>query len=114
MAGIVCTLTDDDARSRLDEYARLFAAAYVGSERTSVGMRWSLRAAPGIADWARDLAAREAACCVFLTIAVTEEGDRVLWEVSADPTAQPVVEGFYDLPVLDTPSSSLTGLRGGG
>jgi hypothetical protein len=63
-------------------------------------MRWWLRADPGIAEWARDLAARERACCAFLTIAVTEEGDRVLWEVSAEPAAQAVVDGFYGLPVI--------------
>jgi hypothetical protein len=99
MPDIVCTLTDDDARERLAEYARLFAAAYAGRERTATGMRWSLRAGPGIAAWALDLAVRERACCAFLTIAVTEEGDRVLWELSADPVAQPVVDLFYDLPV---------------
>ena len=74
MTDIVCTLTDDDARERLAEYARLFAAAYAGRERTAAGMRWSLRADPGVAEWARDLAARERACCAFLTIAVTEAG----------------------------------------
>ena len=112
MTEIVCTLTDDDARGRLDEYARLFAAAYTGHERTAAGMRWSLRAAPGVADWARDLAARERTCCAFLTIHVTVAGDRVLWEVTADPAAQPVVEWFYDLPVLGPPS--VTAHPGGG
>jgi len=99
MTEIVCTLTDDDVRGRLDEYARLLAAAYVGRERTATGMRWSLRAGPGVAAWARDLAARERACCAFLTVSVTEAGDRVLWEVTAEPAAQAVVDGFYDLPV---------------
>ena len=100
MPDIVCTLTDDDARDRLVEYARLFTAAYAGRERTATGMRWWLRADPGIAGWARDLAAREHACCAFLTIAVTEDGDRVQWEASAEPAAQAVVEAFYDLPLI--------------
>ena len=100
MTDIVCTLTGDDVRERFAEYARLLATAYVGRERTATGMRWLLRAEPGVAQWARDLAAREAACCAFLGIAVTEEGDRVRWEVRADPAAQPVVNGFYDLPVI--------------
>ena len=68
MTDIVCTLTDDDARDRLAEYGRLLAAAYAGRERTTAGMRWWLRADPGIAGWARDLTARERACCAFLTI----------------------------------------------
>jgi len=111
VTNIVCTLTDDDAQARFAEYARLFAAAYTGRERTAAGMRWSLR--PGVAEWARDLAARERACCAFLTITVTEAGDRVLWELSADPAAQAVVDGFYDLPVNGTPSI-FTGRQGGG
>jgi hypothetical protein len=101
---IVCTLAADDARERFAEYDRLLAAAYVGRERAGAGMRWWLRAEPGVAEWARDLATREMACCAFLTIAVTEEGDRVRWEMSADSAAQTVVDGFYDLP--------LTGPRG--
>jgi len=106
MTDIVCTLTDGDARDRLAEYGRLFAAAYTGRERTPAVVRWWLRADPGIAEWARDLAARERACCAFLTIAVTEDGDRVRWEASAEPAAQAVVDEFYELP--------LTGPRGDG
>ncbi len=48
----------------------------------------------------RDLAARERACCAFLTIVVTEDGDRVRWEASAEPAAQAVVDEFYELPVI--------------
>jgi hypothetical protein len=97
---IVCTLSGDDARERLDEYARLFAAAFKGRERTATGMRWFLRAEPGVARWARDLAARERVCCAFLTIAVTVADDRVLWELTAEQAAQDVVDWFYDLPVI--------------
>ena len=89
MTDIVCTLTDDDARERLAEYARLFATAYAGRERTATGMRWWLRAEPGVAEWARDLAARERACCAFLAIDVSVTGDRVLWEMTADPRGRP-------------------------
>jgi len=118
MTDLACTLTDDDAQARFAEYARLFAAAYAGRERTATGMRWSLQ--PGVAEWARDLAARELACCAFLTITVTEVGDRVLWELSADPAAQAVVDWFYGLPVIgaDRPEARLdtifTGRPGGG
>jgi hypothetical protein len=94
---IVCRLTDHDVRERLDEYARLFATAFAGRERIASGMRWWLRAEPGIAERARDLAARERVCCAFLTIAVIVVDDRVLWELTA---AQEVVDWFYDLPVI--------------
>jgi hypothetical protein len=105
----VCTLTADDARERFAEYDRLLAVAYVARERTGAGMRWWLRAEPGVADRARDLATREMACCAFLTVAVAEEGDRVRWEMSADPAAQAVVDGFYDLPAVaaDRPEAGL-------
>jgi len=96
---IVCTLTDDDARGRFDEYARLLAAACSGRERTAAGMRWFLRSEPGVAEWARDLAARENACCAFLDVVVSESGDRLVWDMSTseDPIAQAVVDVFYEL-----------------
>ena len=100
MTDIVCRLTDDDARERLDQYARLFAVAFDGRERIASGMRWWLQGRPGIAERARDLAARERVCCAFLTIAVTVVDDRVLWEVTAEQAAQDVVDWFYDLPVI--------------
>ena len=86
MTEIVCTLTGDAQRERLGEYARLFAVAFVGRQRTATGVRWSLRADPGIAEWARDLAARENACCAFLTNTVTVPGDRVCGTSRASTT----------------------------
>ncbi len=100
MTDIMCTLSADDARGRRDEYARLLAAAYDGRERFADGMQWRLRPGPGVAEWARDLAAREHACCAFLEIAVTETDDRVLWTMTTgdDSAARGVVDLFYDLP----------------
>jgi hypothetical protein len=97
MTDIVCTLTDDAQRERLAEYGRLFAAAFVARERTPSAVRWSLRAAPRIEGWARDLAARENACCAFLTNTVTASSDRVLWEITSidDPAALAVLDQFY-------------------
>jgi hypothetical protein len=107
MTDIVCDMrhAPDTPRQRLDEYARLFAAAFVARERTAEGVRWSLRADPGIAEWARDLAAREQACCAFLAITVTVEGSCVRWDVTSidDPAARAIVDLFYDLPVAPPP-----------
>jgi hypothetical protein len=102
MTDIVCKLTDGDARERLDQYARLFAAAFDGRERTASGMRWWLKAYPGIAERARDLVARENACCAFLRNTITETGGRVRWDMATidDPAARAVVDWFYDLPVI--------------
>ena len=66
---VVCDMSDapDTGEQGLWEYASLFAAAFIARERTDTRMRWRLRAVRGIEAWARDLAARENACCAFMT-----------------------------------------------
>jgi hypothetical protein len=99
------TSAPDSAEERLAEYARLFEAAFVSRERTAAGIRWRLRADPGIEAWARDLAARENACCGFMTNMITLVGEDVLWDASTidDPAARGVLELFYELPANRTP-----------
>jgi hypothetical protein len=108
MTDIVCTLTDGAHRERLAEYGRLFAAAFVARKRTPDGLRWTLTADPGIAEWARTLADRENACCAFLTNAVTVVGERVLWDMTSidDPAARVVIEEFSALPDRSGPGSA--------
>jgi hypothetical protein len=103
MTDIVCDMTSapDSGAERLEEYARLFAAAYLDRERTAGGgVRWRLRAYPGIETWARDLAERENACCAFMTTTVTVDGGQVLWESVTihDPAAHAVLDLLYELP----------------
>lgn len=104
---VACDMTSapDSAQERLAEYARLFDAAFVSRERTAAGVRWRLRADPGIEAWARDLAARENACCAFMTVAVTLAGEHVLWDASTidDPVARGVLDLFYELPSNRSP-----------
>jgi hypothetical protein len=90
----------DTGGQRLREYARLFATAYISRERTDTGMRWRLRADDGIEAWARDLAARENACCAFMTTTVTTEDGQVLWDSTTidDPAARAVLDLLYELP----------------
>ena len=99
---IACDLTDapDTAAQRLEEYERLFAKAFVGRERTRSGVRWRLSDEPGVEAWARDLAARENACCAFMQNTITVVGDEVHWDTSAidDPTARSVLDLFFELP----------------
>ena len=99
---IACDMTDapDTAEQRVDEYERLFATAFVGRERTRSGVRWRLSAEPGVEAWARDLAARENACCAFMQNTITVVGDEVHWDASAieDPTARSVLDLFFELP----------------
>ena len=99
---VVCDMSSarDSAQERLAEYVRLFDAAFISRERTADGVRWRLRADPGIEAWARDLAARENACCAFMTNTVTLAGEHLLWDASTidDPVARGVLDLFYDLP----------------
>jgi hypothetical protein len=111
MTDIVCDMTGapDTGDDRLEEYAHLFAAAYLDRERTDRGgVRWRLRAYPGIETWARDLAARENACCAFMTTTVTVEGAQVLWESVTidDPAARAVLDLLYELPTTTPPDVS--------
>ena len=99
---IVCDMTGapDTGQERLAEYARLFDSALISRERTPGAMRWWLRNDEGIEAWAKDLAARENACCAFMTTTVTVAADRVLWEstVIDDPVAREVLDMMYELP----------------
>ena len=111
---IVCDMSDapDTGEERLAEYARLFAVSYVGKERRTAGeMQWRLRADAGIEAWARDLAARENACCAFMKNTVTVEGEEVIWHASTidDPNARGVLDLMYELP--DTGTTTVDEIR---
>jgi hypothetical protein len=99
---IACDMSNapDTPEQRLDEYARLFETAFVGRQRTQSGVRWRLSAEPGIEAWARDLAAREDACCTFMQNTITVVGEEVLWDAATidDPAAHSVLDLFYELP----------------
>ena len=58
----------------------------------------------------RDLSAREAACCPFLTSTVTTHDGEVTWRISADddPTVQAILDEFHQLP--ERIGDGLTGL----
>jgi hypothetical protein len=100
---LVCDMTDapDTGEQRMQDYARLFAA-FISRERSDTGMRWRLRADPGIEALARDLAARENACCAFLTTTITVTDGQVLWDTTTidDPAARAVLDMLYDLPEM--------------
>ncbi len=98
---IVCDLTSapDTGLQRLREYQRLFARALIGRERTADGIRFRLRADYGVEAWARDLAAREKACCAFFNFAITTDGDEVRWDTTVidDDVARVILDDFYAL-----------------
>ncbi|TDC06319.1 hypothetical protein E1267_16915 [Nonomuraea longispora] len=102
---VVCDMTTapDTARQRLEEYRLLFGRHLLSRERTGQGVRFRLRAEPGVAAWARDLAAREKACCAFFAFEVMVEGEQVIWDwaVSDNDAARAVLEEYYVLPAAD-------------
>jgi hypothetical protein len=100
---VVCDMTDapDTGEQRMQDYASLFAAL-ISRERSDTGMQWRLRADPGIEALARDLAARENACCPFLTTTITVTDGQVLWDTTTidDPAARAVLDMLYELPEM--------------
>jgi hypothetical protein len=111
---IVCDMTTapDTAQQRLDAYRRLFGQHLISREKTSQGIRFRLRAEPGVEDQVRELAAREMACCAFFAFDVIVDGEQVIWDcaVSDNDTARAILEEYYLLP--DTAPQSPAELSG--
>jgi hypothetical protein len=99
---VVCDMSaaPDTPVQRAREYRRLFSRALTGRERSEAGIRFRFRADPGVAEWVRDLAEREKACCAFFTFTVTDNDREVWWEASVidDESARRVLAEFYRLP----------------
>ncbi len=96
-APIVCDFTDapDTPEERLNEYGQLFGAGLISRERTTTGV--TLTFAVRMASWVADLAAREAACCPFMSYRVTHDDETVRWETSGPTQAQPILDEYYEL-----------------
>ena len=109
---LMCDLADatDTLDERVEVYRRLFAAAYVGRDRTVAGIRFRFRADEGVEATVRDLAGREAQCCAFFTSTITTAGGEVLWDAAVpdDDVARAVLDEWFDLPeTLPADSSAL-------
>lgn len=98
-APIVCDFTEasDTPEERLAEYVRLFESAFVSRVRTNDGVVLRFSPGDGVADWVADLAAREAACCPFLSYDVSADDTGITWVTSGTPDMQPVLNQYYDL-----------------
>ncbi len=90
----------DTPLQRAAEYRRLFSQALAGRERSEAGIRFRFRADPGLAEWVRDLAEREKACCAFFNFTVTADDREVWWDASVidDDLARQMLSEFYRLP----------------
>ena len=83
-APIACDMSSaqDSLAERLAEYRRLFEHALVAHNSTATATTFRFEARPGVREWVRDLAMREAACCPFLSYEIDEEGEAILWTVA--------------------------------
>ncbi|MEO1063226.1 MAG: hypothetical protein AAFZ07_17570 [Actinomycetota bacterium] len=91
---IACSLTPAGATAQLAEWAVLREGSS-GTEAIPGGRR--LWFPVELAATVEDLAAREAACCAFLTIETARIGDRVRVDITADdPDAAPVIDALTD------------------
>jgi len=92
---IACSLSATDASSQLDEWVELRSHA-LSTTALAEGIRLSLPLQ--LVDTAQDLAARERACCSFLTITVTAGDAQVDVDItSADLDGQRVVAALAGL-----------------
>ena len=108
---IVCDMSDapDTPEARLEAYAQLFSLGLARSERTETGMRWRFRYSVEAEDLARELAARENACCGFMTTTVTVVGDELRWDATTidDPMAKVVLDLMRELPAAGRGSPAI-------
>ena len=80
-----CTLPTAEQPLRVAEFDDFFATSLRGRRRlTPTRLQWRLD--PGAEATARELTARESACCSFLTFTFTADGDDLLLDVTV-PTA---------------------------
>lgn len=92
-APAACTLPTAERPLRLAEFDDLFATALRGQDRRSpTVLRWRLD--PAAEPTARDLTARETACCSFFTFTVTPAGDALTVEVTVPPAHVPVLDAL--------------------
>jgi hypothetical protein len=91
---IVCTLHPNEMGGRLEEWHRLFATHLGGIQRPApTRLRLVLAAGAGV-ERVRDLAAREMACCAFMTFTVTPDGGRLLVDAEVPAEAAPTLDGL--------------------
>jgi hypothetical protein len=93
--GDMCTLPAAERPLRVAEFDGLFAAALREVRRvTPTRLRLVLAAGGGAEERARDLAARESACCSFFTFAITRRGDALWMEVGVPAAQVAVLDGL--------------------
>ena len=77
----------------------MFSEGIVERQRSSRGVRWTLRARPGVDDESRRLAALEERCCDGIAFGIRQEGDVVHWDITGPEAAAATLDALFDLPL---------------
>jgi hypothetical protein len=91
---IACTLNIGDYKERLAKIAALTRDALRSFERDELTLRLTYDAAA--ADRVREMVSRERACCAFLTLALHEEGEKIVVTISAPEEARVAAETLFE------------------
>jgi hypothetical protein len=95
---IACSLTADDAETRLDEWRATLTRVVVGAERTApTELTLSLRANHDELAALVDLVRREIACCSFFEFALHLTAGATTLRVRVPDDAAGVLDGFAQL-----------------
>ncbi len=94
---IACSLSADDQKRRLAEWAELLEQASSGQE-VEGGMRYVFPVSSALGDRVRSLASAELSCCSFLDFTVQEGADRVVMTVIAPSEGQDALHFVFAAP----------------
>jgi hypothetical protein len=96
---IMCRLPPAERAQRTADFRALFSGGLVERQRASQSVRWTLRAAPGVEEESRRLAALEERCCDGITFEIRRDGDLLHWDIAGPKTAGATLDVLFDLPV---------------
>lgn len=89
-----CTLPTAERPFRLAEFDELLRRLRAIDRVAPTWLRLVLAGSDGLAEQARELAARETSCCMFFRFAVTTAGADVVIDVQVPPERVAVLDGI--------------------
>jgi hypothetical protein len=94
---IACTLSEDAAVDRLEEWRQFLRTGVVTTDSEDVTARVLLKSDNGVLLQAVDLAEREKACCSFFDFGIALD-DRGRWlTIAVPPDAAPILQDLLSL-----------------
>ena len=102
LVGASCSLSDEDVRVRLREWAALRDRA-VAVDAIPGGVSLRLADAEPL-DAVASLVTRESECCPFYTFSIEVEGPTRRLVVAAGPTGEPAVRALLSLDAVSIPT----------